>query len=574
MRSAFLAPLLVAGVSSLPELHISKRDAQGQASHIARGLVKRASGYVTTNIFDIASYSTGGAYYANVTVGSPPQNQIVILDTGSSDLYFDSSNAQTCETTGQYSCRGGTFDRSNSKTYHEVVPAPAFNTTFGDGSTAEGPYAVDMVGIGDVLIDGVQFGVAETVISTTGYSLGLMGIGYSANEAVSDVQYFYPNMPEVLASAGVIASRLYSIYLNDVGEVSGSILFGGIDTSRYTGDLVTLNLLPTFFDGVDGGNTGVVNQFITTVTAVSVNVNNQDNTIFDDGVDGVEAYDQQTDTLPVLLDTGSAAWSVPSEFYAALQKYFDFVDEDGACACSHQNDDITLKLQFGGAVDITIPAREFIVPLYDASTSEPVPYNNAGEDTCVFMISPGEPTGEIFLTLGDAILRSMYVVFDLDNAQVSIAQAAVNTTSSPSIVTVAAGPSGVSSAISQSYSPATDVQSWSIASTVEATTSFAVSTAQSTVGVATGVAAEPADAVPADIYNAAQSGSTSNSGSGSSSGSGSNSNGGSNPGTTSSTPSPTKGAASAISIPAMDWSPLWSMSVALIMGALGMAVML
>ena len=150
-----------------------------------------------------------------VTVGTPPQEQVVILDTGSSDLYFDSSTAATCQQTGLYSCRGGTFDHADSSTYKIVAESPAFNTSFGDGSTATGPFAEDVVGIGDVRIDGVQFGVADEVDSTTGYAVGLMGLGYSENEAS---RRQYPNIPEVLASSGEINSRLYSIYLNDIGE--------------------------------------------------------------------------------------------------------------------------------------------------------------------------------------------------------------------------------------------------------------------------------------------------------------------------------------------------------------------
>lgn len=154
--------------------------------------------------------------FSLVTVGTPPQEQVVILDTGSSDLYFDSSTAKTCQGTGLYSCRGGTFDHADSSTYKIVAESPAFNTSFGDGSSATGPFAEDVIGIGDVRIDGVQFGVADEVDSTTGYAVGLMGLGYSENEAS---QRQYPNIPEVLASSGEINSRLYSIYLNDIGEL-------------------------------------------------------------------------------------------------------------------------------------------------------------------------------------------------------------------------------------------------------------------------------------------------------------------------------------------------------------------
>lgn len=95
-----------------------------------------------------------------------------------------------------------------------MAEAPAFDTAFGDGSTASGPFAEDTIGIGDVSIAGVEFGVADKVNSTTGFAVSLMGLGYSVNEA-SKRQY--PNIPEVLATSGEIASRLYSVWLNDVG---------------------------------------------------------------------------------------------------------------------------------------------------------------------------------------------------------------------------------------------------------------------------------------------------------------------------------------------------------------------
>ena len=61
----------------------------------------------------------------------------------------------------------------------------------------------------------MTFGVADKVNSTTGFAVGLMGLGYSVNEASKRL---YPNIPEVLATSGEIASRLYSVWLNDVGE--------------------------------------------------------------------------------------------------------------------------------------------------------------------------------------------------------------------------------------------------------------------------------------------------------------------------------------------------------------------
>ncbi|KAI6915349.1 hypothetical protein KC318_g23 [Hortaea werneckii] len=126
LLAAAAAAAAATTVSALPEIAIIKRDGELKASVRARGVERRADGDWTleTNVFDVATWSTGGAYYANVTVGTPPQPQVVILDTGSADLYFDSANSATCQTTGEYSCRGGTFSPDNSSTYKLVDPSP------------------------------------------------------------------------------------------------------------------------------------------------------------------------------------------------------------------------------------------------------------------------------------------------------------------------------------------------------------------------------------------------------------------------------------------------------------------
>lgn len=111
------------------------------------------------------------------------------------------------------------------------------------------------------------------------------------------------------------------------------------------------------------------------------------------------------------------------------------------------------------------------------------------------MIVPGEPTGYGFQTLGDAVLRSMYVVFDLDNGQMALAQAAT-APGPPDIVTVPAGPSGIASALGRqaSYSPASASQSFSVAAEISGTATFSAETMATTIGTATGTAAVPYDA--------------------------------------------------------------------------------
>ncbi|WPH01382.1 Hypothetical protein R9X50_00422700 [Acrodontium crateriforme] len=554
MRTTAVAPLLVAGAAALPELSVAKRDVHGRASPLARGMVRR-DGTDETVVYDILAYSSGGAYYANVTVGTPPQDQVVILDTGSSDLYFDATSSTACQSSSSdpNGCRGGSYDPSKSSTYNEVEASPAFNTSFGDGSTAQGPYGSDIVSIGDVAISNVQFGVADEVSSTTGYAIGLMGVGYSLNEATSSASKDYPNMPEVLKNAGVIASRLYSLFLNDLAGISGSILFGGIDTSKYTGDLVAVNILPTdpsVFQQEGLQDPSEVYQFVTTVTGMTANIKGKSTTVFSGGVDGVAGY-SDSNTLPVLLDSGSSAWSLDSSAYKNfIEPVFTFVDSNSTCSCKHQNDDISITLEFAGKIKITVPASEFIVPAYDPATNAPIPYTD-GTETCLFMISPSPSTGQGFQTMGDAIMRSMYIVYDLDNAQMALAQANTNPGKS-NIVKVPAGPNGIASAISSGYSSVASNTAATIAQAVSATVKYSASTLATPVGTATGTAAVPNDAQVTQIAAT----NSANSGTGSSSSHGSSS-------------SSTSAGAAAASIPIFDKSGLYVSLIAACMAGIG-----
>ncbi|GAB7357763.1 hypothetical protein MBLNU459_g0413t1 [Dothideomycetes sp. NU459] len=566
ISTACLALAGAAAAAGTVEFSLSKRDASGNPSDVARGvLLKRqeTAGTVEESVYDVLPWSEGGAYYTNISVGTPPQIQTVILDTGSSDTYLDARNASACESSGPYSCRGGTFDSGSSSTFQVTIP-DGFSTAFGDGSTANGDFGTDVVQLGDVAVKNVQFGVATDVNSTTGFAVGLMGVGYSLNEASSTQ---YPNMPEVLRDAGAINSRLYSVFLNDLGDASGTILFGGIDTSKYSGELVTLDLLPVPLQTQDG-TYNLVYEFVVAVTAFSAESDGKTTSFFSGG----DASAQSSSSQAVLLDTGSAAWTLPSRYYNDVAKLIPDLDEYGNLPCSAQSDNITLSLTFGGKATIRVPFAELVVPVYDSLTNQQNTTTD-GQPLCTFMLTPGEETtDQPFLTLGDAILRSMYVVFDLDNGQVSIAQAAVNTStnaassgSGSSIKVVQAGPGGVASAVGSSGVSTAAANSATIAPAVTPTGSFSAFTTSPAVGQATGLAAIP----DSGRVSAAASG-TGGSGSGSSSsGSGSGSST-----SASAKASSSKGAASGLRAPALGMAVAWTGIVALGSAAFGAALIL
>lgn len=88
-------------------------------------------------------------------------------------------------------------------------------------------------------------------MNTRGEQIGLLGLGYSTKEGIAgnnDVRY--PNFIETLVNAGEIASRFYSLYLSNLGQYGG-IIFGGVDTQKFEGDLVTLDCMPANGDVYD-----------------------------------------------------------------------------------------------------------------------------------------------------------------------------------------------------------------------------------------------------------------------------------------------------------------------------------
>ena len=268
-------------------------------------------------------------------------------------------------------------------------------------------------------------------------------------------------------------------------------------------------------------------EFVVAVTGVSSTANGKTTNYLSNG----DPTGQNTrNSLPVLLDTGSSAWTVPTSLYNDITSIFgNSLDDSGVIPCSHQNDNISLTLQFGGEQTIKVPVRDLIVPVYDPETNKQNT-TTSGQPLCIFMLSPdyqGQQMEESgFLTLGDAVLRSMYVVFYLDNGQVSIAQAVANASTDASssgsgnnIKVVRAGPSGVANAVGSANSGVATAapNSYTIVPEVTASLSLSDSTVRSAVGTATGTAAIPfqgqANANPTSGGSSSNSGASSGSGS-------------------------------------------------------------
>lgn len=107
--------------------------------------------------------------------------------------------------------------------------------------------------------------------------------------------------------------------------------------------------------------------------------------------------------------------------------------------CNLGDQNMTLNFQFGGLTGPTIrvPLVQLLTPL--TTTSGATATSSTGLPICEVGILP---TNDTTLLFGDSFLRSAYVVYDLDNQQISLAQTAFNSTTSD-IHEIQSGPNGV-----------------------------------------------------------------------------------------------------------------------------------
>ncbi|KAI5201612.1 acid protease [Aureobasidium subglaciale] len=475
MKYSTSLPLLVVFAPSAlatGTLEFSLRsEPHSQPSHVAeRDVDGTSESAVLTNF----AGQLGMKYFVNFTVGTPGQLQTAILDTGSADTILIPSNAPFCNEKGS-KCLGGTYNASASSTF-EMITLGAIDAQYGETGTDSGfvaDLATDVIQVGDVVVSGAHFGIAGQAKGNflgDGSYAGIMGLGYSTMEAVKEGRPLYPTFVESLVGAGAIASRIFSLYLNEVSSY-GSILFGGVDPGKYTGNLTTLNLLQA------GVNEEMVQAFFMHLDEVWMKRG--------DGTEEVIATYTEISEF-VYPDSGASDWTVPTNIYNRVVNLTGVtVTQDNAVlACSKISNDTSFTFTLSGSgsntAKLNVPLSSFFIPAVktDGSIAK-----IGGEDACLMMIKPAAPGSKVYL-IGDPILRAGYWVFDLDNGQVSIAQARLSATNS-NIVAVGAGPHGVMDATNQPPKLGIN-QTQRVAGTATASVSYSLTTAANAVGKTSG----------------------------------------------------------------------------------------
>lgn len=434
MKTASISTITaIAGITSCVSATVTM--SIGKARGIPN-LRKRTLSPRATITESLANNFTGGDYIAQVSVGTPSQTLTLAIDTGSSDVWMLSSTADLCtdpELQDYYGTGGcaSTFDSSKSSSF-KVVDANGFDISYADSSGATGDYITDNLSIGGATIKALEMGFAYNATLQT----GLLGIGYDLNEASdsssggdgsgddgSSAPFIYPSIIDQMMSQGLINTKAYSLYLDDYQASTGSIIFGGLDSDKYHGSLIQLPIVP---DQYSNGSDAYA-EFNVAMTSFGI-TGEQGNTT---------NFTTSTFKEAVILDSGTTLVYLPDQLVQDLVTRLNGEADDSSgeiyvpCSARDDSPKMTFNFGFGGAngVTIQVPASELIMDLDGAFSTGGYAPQVSFDNPCALAIMGDGGEGGPYI-LGDTFLRSAYVVYDLKNNLIALAQTNFNSTTS------------------------------------------------------------------------------------------------------------------------------------------------
>lgn len=326
------------------------------------------------------------AYTITLGIGSTNQEVTLILDTGSSDMIVISDENPSCSNDLSYYCDTfGTFDSDSSNTLQKLNEQ--YSLKYADGTTSNGDWVQDSINVDDKTVVMI-FGLASDTNSIGVFGIGLQGLETREKK--------YNNYPMQLKTQGLTKKNTYSIYL-DYASGDGDILFGAIDSN-----MIDKNNFYTFPMVNRYADQGVTNPIRTEITMQGIGMQTKDG----------DQITFSTTKLPALLDSGSTLSFLPTAIFDSLNENLansgisltDPVNGAYGIDCSYRSDSETLVVVDFGGFQIDIPLSNLVI-------------NNTVSGKCEFGFTPQDTATVV---LGDTFFSSAYVVFDLDDYEISL----------------------------------------------------------------------------------------------------------------------------------------------------------
>lgn len=295
-----------------------------------------------------------------------------------------------------------------STTFNETSP-DLFSITYVDDNFAKGDWFQDRFEIGGAVVENLTMGLA----TSTTVPYGLVGVGYVSNEASTDYDRTYPNLPVAMHKAGSIKTIAYSLWLNDLDANTGSILFGGIDTGKFVGPMSRIKILE--------GSNDVFTHFTVAMTSLEAT-----------SPSGTDVLTSESFPIKAILDAGTTLSYVPQDLaeqvWDEVGAVYDASMSMAILPCSHARHQGYFSFGFAGpgGPKINITMDELVVDLTNGRYQSQFSSGKwDGELVCQFGVQNSSSSPYL---LGDTFLRSAYVVYDLVNNEIGLAATDFNST--------------------------------------------------------------------------------------------------------------------------------------------------
>ncbi|XP_042689627.1 gastricsin isoform X2 [Centrocercus urophasianus] len=317
------------------------------------------------------------SYYGEISIGTPPQNFLVLFDTGSSNLWVPSTLCQS-----QACANHNEFNPNESSTFS--TQNEFFSLQYGSGSLT-GIFGFDTVTIQGISITNQEFGLSETEPGTNFlYSPfdGILGLAFPAISAGGATTVMQKMLQENL-----LDSPIFSFYLSgQEGSQGGELILGGVNPNLYTGQIFWTPVVQTTYwqigiedFTVGGQNSGWCSQ----------------------GCQGI-------------VDTGTSLLTVPNQVFSKLMQYIGAqADSNGQYVASCSN------IEYMPTLTFVISGNSFPLPPSAYMLQSNSGYCTVGIESTYL---PSE-TGQPLWILGDVFLRVYYSIYDMGNNRVGFATA-------------------------------------------------------------------------------------------------------------------------------------------------------
>ncbi|KAF4621422.1 hypothetical protein D9613_001022 [Agrocybe pediades] len=345
-------------------------------------------------------------WFGNITVGTPPQILSVVFDTGSVTLEVTSDLCERCPQKKFNTTASTTFVDRN------VTQTISFDTGGGVDPVIDNDYTLTLRSAKDTigLVGGFQakdMDVFLIVNQTEKFDIdpysGIQGLGASAQ-----------GLFEALINQGL--PSLFSMYLTPKSVGNAELTLGGIDSSKFTGELIYGSLPPDpsgepprlwLLQSPGISVNGMTNDLLNTSRGI----------IFDSGTSNVVFSTNITEAIYSMISSDIKPNSAEPGTYGI--------------ACDKVNSlpatiDLTFTSQNGTAFNLTIPSSELNVGPFSGNSSE-----------CQTLINAMDGV-EI---VGGSLMKHYYTVYDIGKQRLGFAKAVNVSDTTPSAVTSGNGTS-------------------------------------------------------------------------------------------------------------------------------------